>query len=248
MLTVEVEGLLINIMFSSSTVLVQHHLPKTLEPSIILGATQIASALQIYHALHESVNLLSLPVELLIQIFAHLPSSSFQSLINTCTTLRHVFSVNAATICNTNIRENYPLILSILDVQPRNGWLTPTHPMFLKYETITGAKLCKQPNYPAQTFKLSEPGPLFLKFLERSYEGILETHNVCLAYVHVNPTLFGAAVWTRHAENWLLMLNQAADAHLAGKRAEREFLGQLMWYYGQSGVVQSFGMRNKCVM
>ena len=76
----------------------------------------------------------TLAPELLVQVIAELPLSSFLDLKHTSTFFRNFLKNNASTICNHAIRTRFPYEEKLLQSALMAGWLMPTHPWFANLE------------------------------------------------------------------------------------------------------------------
>jgi hypothetical protein len=76
--------------------------------------------------------LTSLPPEILTNIIAEVPLSSFLDLTHTCRGLRNFIKVNAARICNLAILARFTPEANPLGLTLKDNWLIVTHPQLLE--------------------------------------------------------------------------------------------------------------------
>ncbi|KAG4443055.1 hypothetical protein IFR05_001451 [Cadophora sp. M221] len=69
--------------------------------------------------------------ELLIEIISQLPSSDYLSLVHTSQFFRNFLRANGSQICNRIIRGKFAFASRILPSALAQGWLVPTHSLFL---------------------------------------------------------------------------------------------------------------------
>lgn len=130
-----------------------------------------------------------LPPELLGNIMAKLPISSYLDIAHTSSNMRAVIKKHAAMICNTAIRARHSLAVDFLKVEMNARWLVPLHKFIMKDERCYEEYLKEVVNIfsgPEQGYisayslkgrlmtgsdiialKLSQPGPQLLYFLEK---------------------------------------------------------------------------------
>jgi hypothetical protein len=104
--------------------------------------------------------LITLPLEILLNILTHLPPDNYLAVTQTHPFLQAFLSEHAAAVCNMHILSYFPSkILRSLQVKFVEGWLVPTAEWITEEEPV-GASAAK-----IET-RLSRPGPQTLIFLE----------------------------------------------------------------------------------
>jgi len=128
----------------------------------------------------------TVPSEILIKIFAQLPSKCYLDLVHTSKTLRNLVKINASGICNEAIRTRFPLDAAILKSELESGWVVPRCEMLKDRETRYGihyatpnsdlsnhsknyySLLCQVKPTTVPHIRISSPGPQYLHFLEQN--------------------------------------------------------------------------------
>ncbi|KAN0120350.1 hypothetical protein V8E51_002558 [Hyaloscypha variabilis] len=126
---------------------------------------------------NEKDSLTSLPLELLVMIFSHVPLDSYLDVVQASKVFREIAKKNAARLCNTVIVSYFPLEFSLIPSGMINGWIVPTHPDLdvleryvldkKKYidDAMAGTSSEQESGTRDLQIKLSHPGPQYLMWL-----------------------------------------------------------------------------------
>ncbi|PMD30964.1 hypothetical protein L207DRAFT_591908 [Hyaloscypha variabilis F] len=126
--------------------------------------------------------LTSLPPEILTNIIAEVPLSSFLDLTHTCRGLRNFIKVNAARICNLAILARFTPEANPLGLTLKDNWLIVTHPQLLEDQREHEKKRAGLRG----SYFISDPGPLTLFSLE---QGLVEKDQVYIYSLRLQKLL-----------------------------------------------------------
>jgi hypothetical protein len=188
--------------------------------------------------------LTTLPTELLLDIFAEVPISSFLDLTQTSRGLRTFIKAHAARLCNLAIQTRYAQEAKRLKLTNDGTWLVVAHAGLrrvedgyeagrsyatrekLPYTVDSSGQQSERPHFKLQ-LKLSRPGPMLLFFLE---EGLVQLKSSRQAYVGV-----------RGLERFLVRQNRVIvrdDVEDSGSPKEVRDR-EMLWYYGVQEIGQN---------
>ncbi len=130
-----------------------------------------------WNPLHQKNHLPCLPPEILLLILVELPLDCYLDLVQSSKNLRDFLKTNAALICNMCILRSFPLERALIPSAKINGWTVPTHTNITILESYVLDKKryhdhARQVNEENDTYsqdlrlKLTQPGPLFLLWLQ----------------------------------------------------------------------------------
>ncbi|KAN0120344.1 hypothetical protein V8E51_002552 [Hyaloscypha variabilis] len=153
-----------------------------------LQTTKIRTSSRMTSDYHDYLT--SLPPEILTNIIAEVPLSSFLDLTHTCRGLRNFIKVNAARICNLAILARFTPEANPLGLTLKDNWLIVTHPQLLEDQREHEKKRGGLARFIFHQYrsgkKGGDPGPLTLFFLE---QGLVEKDRVYIYSLRLQKLL-----------------------------------------------------------